>query len=114
MPISLSHFGEELIARMANDLRGEFLDLCHLTAVADKGLLETKEPIAYCEAPLMPYSTIGFDGASRVDLVLRISKDEGTAFEIKLGNTRLSKPRIDDEWLCGCDFSHGKKRFKEI
>ena len=112
MAVSLSHFGETLVARMVSELRGDFLDLCKLNGSADKGFLANGHEIAFRERPLLPYGGIGFDGASRVDLVVRLSKDEGTPFEIKLGATRLSKTRIDEEWLSGCDFSHGGKRFR--
>ncbi len=110
--ISLSHFGETLVTRMVSDLRGDFLDLCRLNASADNGFLASGHEIAFREHPLMPIGGILFDGASRVDLVVRLSKDEGTPFEIKLGTTRLSKTRIDEEWLRNCGFSHDRKRFR--
>ena len=77
----------------------------------DEEFIASGREIAFPECPLMPYSGIGFDGASRVDLVVQLAPDEGTAFEIKLGATRLSKTRIDAEWLQPCGRSHGSKRF---
>jgi hypothetical protein len=35
-----------------------------------------------------------------------------TAFELKLGTTRLSKTRVDDEWLACCTSSHNDRRWK--
>jgi hypothetical protein len=35
-----------------------------------------------------------------------------TAFELKLGTTRLSKSRVDDEWLACCTSSHNDERWK--
>ena len=111
MAVSLTHFGEALIARMANELRGRFIDLCKLGDQADAAFVNGAEPIAHCEVPLLPYCDIAFDGASRIDLVLRVAPDRAIPFEVKLGATRMSKSRIDEEWLCGCEFSHGGKRF---
>lgn len=112
MAVSLSHIGEALIARIANRVPQRFLELCQLTGEADAEFVNSGEQIAHRELPLLPYGGIGFDGASRVDLVIRLSRDRAVPFEIKLGATRLGKLRVDGEWLCGCDFSHGKKRFR--
>jgi hypothetical protein len=112
MAVSLTHFGEALIARMANGLRDTFLHLCKLREEADPAFLTTSEPIAHRDLALLPYGGIRFDGASRVDLAIRIARDRAVPFEVKLGTTRLSKSRIDDEWLCGCGFSHGHTRFR--
>jgi hypothetical protein len=111
MAVSLTHFGEALIARMANELRGRFIELCKLGDDADAAFVNGAQTIAHCEVPLLPYRNVAFDGASRVDLVVRVATDRGIPFEVKLGATRLSKSRIDQEWLCGCEFSHRRKRF---
>src|SRR5437764_1037978 len=111
MAVSLTHFGEALVARMANELRGKFLDLCRLRNDADGAFVSGDRAIAHRELQFRPYGGIGFDGASRVDLAVQLSDERAIAFEVKLGTTRLSKARIDEDWLCGCDFSHGGKRF---
>jgi hypothetical protein len=112
MAVSISHFGEALITRMANDLRGKFLDLCQLRGEADPEFISGTEPLAHQELQLLPYAGIAFDGASRVDLVVRLAMDRAAPFEVKLGTTRLTRSRIDEEWLCGCGFSHGRTRFR--
>jgi hypothetical protein len=110
MPISLNDFGERLIARMVNELRGDFIDLCELRNFEDQAFLAGAKPIAFTEQKLEPYGGKIFDGASRVDLVVRTSAQDGTPFEVKLGTTRLTKSRIDNEWLSGCGFSHHGER----
>ncbi len=109
MPLLLSHVGEELVTRMANELREDFVNLCGLNA--ENGLAELNQ-VAFPEVKLSAYSGIGFDGASRVDMIFLLSAEQAIPFEIKLGTTRLSKTRIDEEWLNGCEFSHGNRRFK--
>jgi len=51
-----------------------------------------------------------FDGASRVDVVLWIQENLAVALELKLGETRLTKTRIDDEFLTDCRSSHNDSR----
>jgi hypothetical protein len=61
---------------------------------------------------LAAYGGLGFDGASCVDLVFRVKENLGVPGEVKLGETRLTKSRIDEEWLSGCEPSHKGKRWK--
>jgi hypothetical protein len=97
MPVTLSHFGEDIVHAMACKMGKGFLALC-------PGFTEEKvaQAVAIKEAPLESYADIPFDGASRVDMVLLLEGNRGVPFEIKLGSTRLSRTRISDEWLCGC------------
>jgi len=109
--VSLSHLGEDLIARMANQMRLGFLDVCNLAQACDRDfVLSTGRPIAYTEAKLLPYGGKSFDGASRVDVVVLLTPTLGVPFEVKLGTARLSKSRIDEEWLSGCGVSHNGRR----
>jgi hypothetical protein len=41
-----------------------------------------------------------------------LQKNVAVPFELKLGETRLTKSRIDEEWLSGCELSHQGKRWK--
>ncbi len=111
MAVSLTHLGEALVARMANALRADFLDLCGLLGGADLDVAAGAGPIAHVEVPLLPYSGKGFDGLSRVDLVVLLDRELGVPFEIKLGNTGLNKSRVA-RWLDRCELSHGDTRIK--
>lgn len=110
MPIPLSAIGESLIVRIANELRDRFLTLCGAHFENDQ--LSAVEHRAHQEVKIAPYAGISFDGASRVDMIFLVGPLLAIPFEIKLGTTRLSKSRIDDEWLSGCEWSHGNRRFK--
>ena len=91
---------------MVNRRREAFLSLCGLSSEADLGYARDVESLAFCEAKLDPFAGLTFDGASRVDVVVRLRQGLATAFELKLGKTRLSKSRIDGEWLAQCKKSH--------
>ena len=111
--MSLTHLGEALVVRMANTLRADFLDLCELRDRADLAYVDGGiEPIAHGEVPLSPYSGRSFDGAHKVDLVVLLNRDLGVPFEVKLGDTRMTKSRVDEEWLDGCGLSHGGRRIR--
>lgn len=110
MAVSLTHLGEALVARMANTLRADFLDLCGLL---DRAYFDGDiEPIAHAEVPLSPYSSRSFDGAHKVDLVVLLGRDLGVPFEVKLGGTRMTRRRVDEEWLDRCSLSHGGRRIR--
>jgi hypothetical protein len=111
MAVELTHVGEAIVARMIEALRLRFLDLCDLSPCADEDLYRSTRPIVFANVGLHPYSSVGFDGASRVDLVVLLKEDLGVPFELKLGETRLTKSRVDEEWLSGCKRSHQNKRF---
>ena len=111
--MSLTHLGEALVVRMANTLRADFLDLCGLLDRADRAYVDGGiEPIAHGEVPLSPYSGYSFDGAHKVDLVVLLDRDLGVPFEVKLGDTRMTRRRVDEEWLNGCGLSHEGRRIR--
>ena len=112
MTVSLTHLGEVAITGMANEMGDRFLDLCGLADYADLASVSGGQQLAYAEVRLLPYAGIAFDGAHRIDMVCTLSGNRGAAFEIKLSETRLTKWRIDEEWLSGCALSHRGKRFK--
>lgn len=112
MAIDLSNVGEAIVSQMIESMRLRFLDICQLSERVDKQFLADKsQPIVYANVRLAPYSGISFDGASCVDLVVLTKEKLGVPFELKLGKTRLTKRRIDGEWLSGCKLSHRGKRF---
>lgn len=106
MPVQLAHFGEDIVHAMVCKLGQQFLALCR-----DCEDQKVTEPIAIKEATLDRYAGLAFDGASRIDMLLLLEGNRGLPFEIKLGSTRLSKGRIDDEWLRGCEKSHCETRW---
>jgi len=111
MAIPLPYVGEGLIACMINEMRLEFLSACHLLEECDRGFIQSSNmSIAYTDVKLMPYGGKAFDGASRVDIVVLLNPSLGVPFEIKLGATRLSKSRVDKEWLSDCGLSHQGRR----
>jgi hypothetical protein len=107
MPVQLAHFGEDIVHAMVCELGQRFLDLCH-------GFENEKpsKPIAVKEVPLDRYASLAFDGASRIDMLLLLEGNRGLPFEIKLGSTRLSRARINEEWLSSCSSSHHGTRWK--
>lgn len=109
----MTHIGEAVLSRMINSLRWDFIELCGLSRLADREYVcDHPGTIVHSNANLLPYGGIAFDGASCVDLVVQVREDLGVPFELKLGETRLGKSRIDEEWLSGCALSHQGKRFK--
>jgi len=113
MPLELTHIGESVVSTMIDAMRWEFVELCGLVGRADRALLsEMARPVVHANANLAAYGGLGFDGASCVDLVLRLQENLGVSFELKLGETRLTKSHIDEEWLSGCEPSHQGKRWK--
>lgn len=110
MPISLSHLGESIVAAMVNRKRREVIDALGLSDAADQDFVTELEQFAFAECRLSPHGDYIFDGASRVDVILWLRPDSAVACELKLGTNRLTKTRIDDEFLVDCRPSHGGKR----
>jgi hypothetical protein len=101
MPIELTHFGEALAQTLIERRPRKFFELCGLNHTEIAG------GRVYREATLKSYNGRRFDGASRVDLIVPLSDQEAIPIEVKLGVTRLSKRRVDTEWLAGCRTTHG-------
>ena len=112
MPIALTHLAEKVFARMVNEQPDAFLSLCGLTDEADADFVHAARELAACEVRFEPFGGRSFDGASRVDVVVRLRRDRAVPFELKLGSTRLNKARINDEWLAACQPSHNDRRWK--
>jgi hypothetical protein len=111
MNISLSHVAGVLFAEMVNRRRDEFFSLPALDRLADPDFVRGPRKIASLEVPLARFLGKTFDGASRIDVAVRMRPGEATAFELKLGTTQLSKRRVDEEWLARCASSHGGRRW---
>lgn len=107
--MALTCLAEEIFVRLVNKERNALLNATELKGV-DLESFKTADRVAFREARLLPYGPRYFDGASRVDVVVRIAPGIATAFELKLGTTRLGKSRIDG-WLKECETSHGGKRW---
>jgi hypothetical protein len=112
MAISLPYLAEVLFAAMVNRRRDEFFALSELDRFADLDFVRAAPEIASREVPLARFAGKAFDGASRIDVVVRLRPGVATAFELKLGTTRLSKSRVDEEWLACCVPSHNDRRWK--
>jgi hypothetical protein len=110
MPISLSHLGEVIVAEMAERKRAATLDALGLTELADLNHVRALDRFAFYECRLARHHGYIFDGASRIDVVLWVRPDLAVALELKLGATRLTKSRIDGEFLLDCRTSHKDKR----
>jgi len=110
MPISLSHLGEVIVAEMAERKREAMIHALGLTNCADLHHVRGIEKFAFSECKIAKHHGFIFDGASRVDVALWIQPQLAIALELKLGETRLTKTRIDDEFLIDCRLSHNKSR----
>jgi hypothetical protein len=110
MPVSLSHLGEQVVAEMASRRPQEILDALSLRSPVDRSFVATLDRFALSEQRLAPHGHFLFDGTSRVDVVFHVSRCLAVAAEVKLGSTRLSKTRIDSEFLRNCRPSHHGKR----
>lgn len=110
MPISFSHLAEEVVAQMAERQRVATVNALGLTDCADLNHVQSVETFAFHECKLARHNGYTFDGASRVDVVLWIRPNLAVALELKLGATRLTKTRIDDEFLRECRTSHNGTR----
>ena len=106
MPVELTHVGEAVVANMINSMRWEFIELCSLVSQSNKRfVIDMTRQIVFANAKLAPYGGLGFDGASCVDVIVRVQENLAIPFELKLGRDRLTKSRIDKEWLSGCESS---------
>jgi hypothetical protein len=112
MPLSLSHMAEDIFASMINHTREPFLELTGLKAIADPVFVHAVPELATCEVGFEPVCGRAFDGASRVDVIVRLRPGVATAFELKVGTTRVTKTRVDDEWLRPCVPSHADRRWR--
>jgi hypothetical protein len=99
-----------VVAEMANRTRCETMNALGLTDLADLDYVRSIGRFAHHECRLAPHYRHAFDGASRVDVVLWIQKNLAIALELKLGKTRLTKTRIDNEFLTDCRPSHNDSR----
>ncbi|MCC9603742.1 hypothetical protein LOC67_24595 [Stieleria sp. JC731] len=106
MPVSLSHLAEVIVSEMADRQRMATIEALGLTAIADLDHVESVKTFAYHECKLARHHGYIFDGANRVDVVLWIHPTIAVALELKLGATRLTKTRIDNEFLLDCRTSH--------
>jgi len=97
---------------MINHARESFLETTGLDVEADSTFIRSARELATCEANFEPVCGRTFDGACRVDVVVRLRPGMAAAFELKLGTTRLTKSRVDGEWLPPCLPSHGGRRWR--
>lgn len=112
MVLSLTHLGEEIFAAMVNSNRGSLLSLPNLPHFVDPQFVKTARQIAFPEIPLANYGNRAFDGACRIDVAVQLQPHTVTAFELKLGVTRLGSTRVNEEWLVPCAPSHRDRRWK--
>jgi len=110
MTLSLSHVAECVLARIANQRRDAFMRVTGLAEDAEAEFIRDIPELASCEAHIEPVSGRAFDGACRVDVVVRIHPGAATACELKLGTTGLGKTRVN-KWLRPCMPSHGNRRW---
>lgn len=107
MPIFLPHLGEVILAEMADRNRYHIVRTFGLDEAADLGLVDELDRFAFPERQLAPHGSCSFDGASRIDVTFWIRPELAAACELKLGRTRLSKSRVDDEFVADCRLLHG-------
>jgi hypothetical protein len=112
MTLSLTHLGESLFAAMINQQRESLLSLPGLRELVSSEFALSEPRIAFPETPLGRFDDRAFDGACRIDVAVLLKPDAATAFELKLGGTRLSAQRVNEEWLAPCATSHGGQRWK--
>lgn len=112
MSICLPYLSEFLFTEMVNRERNAILPLLALDGGADPEFVKSTPELATRDVRLAPIGGLRFDGASRVDVIVRYQAGMAVAVELKLGTTRLSKTRIDEEWLAPCSPSHNGRRWK--
>lgn len=112
MALSISHIAEDIFVRMVNEKRDAFLEVTGLAVEADIEFVHALPELATREATIEPVGGRAFDGASRVDVIVRLRPGIAAGFELKLGTTRLTKRRFDDEWLQPCAPSHADRRWR--
>ncbi|HKY35321.1 MAG TPA: hypothetical protein VJN18_05235 [Polyangiaceae bacterium] len=110
MSVSLTHFAESILVAMINENPAKFSRRVGLSLLSGVSGAIGGGP-AFCEAELARYAGRGFDGAARVDVIVALSDGRAVPFELKLGTTRLTKSRIDAEWLSECQPSHADSRW---
>src|SRR6266478_7778970 len=120
MPIELTHLGEAIVQMLIMEDPAYFvsewkngLETLNGPEVFREAELEMFSGVngvcdheVYREVQLAPFADKIFDGASRVDLIVPMTADEALPIEVKLGETRLSKSRLEDEWLLPCRATH--------
>jgi hypothetical protein len=111
MALSLTHLGESIFAAMINGQRESFLTIPGLSGLANLEFVRSARQVAFCEAQLGRFGNRAFDGACRIDVAVQLKADMATAFELKLGTTRLTPTRVNDEWLLPCAMSHRGQRW---
>lgn len=108
MTLSLTHLGEQIFAGMINRNQKFLLSFPDVKSIADPDFL----PVASCEKKIMNFAGRAFDGQCRIDVAVQLRSDSVTAFELKLGTTRLTSNRVNTDWLTGCRESHRGRRWK--
>ena len=111
MTVSLTHLAESIFVAMVNQKPGAFITLPALDQL-DDARFDASACVAYREVALDRYAGREFDGASRVDAIVTLTDDRAVPFELKLGTARLTRSRIDTEWLAACDSSHDNPRWR--
>jgi hypothetical protein len=111
MAVKPTHIGEALVAGMIQNLGDKFFDFLREQNSFCTDAIAQVPTRAITEAKLRPYNGINFDGASRVDVLVLLTAEKALPIEVKLGKTRLSKTRIDDNWLRVCGRSHDNARY---
>jgi len=110
MTASLTHFAESIFVAMINGNPAKFAERAGLSSLLEGSANSSGGP-AFREAGLEPYGGRAFDGAARVDAIVALSEKVAVPFELKLGAARLTKSRIDTEWLAECQPSHADSRW---
>ncbi len=111
MIFRLTHIAEALFADIINSHRHKFAALAGIENLVDPTFFGHEPVVAHAEVPLNQYRDKIFDGASRIDCLVRVQSRLGVAFELKLGKTRLSRKRVKEEWLQECRPSHDQARW---
>ena len=113
MAFHLTHLAETLFAEMVNRVPACVLSIPEIRELADEDFVRSISPVAECESRLRPFGGLSFDGACRIDVLLRLRSDAATACELKLGRTRLTANRVNRDWLVPCTpSSHADRRWK--
>jgi hypothetical protein len=112
MTLSLTHLGESILSAMINQQRDALFSLPGVRELMSRDFVCSEPRIAFPETSLCRFNDRAFDGACRIDVAVLLKPDTATAFELKLGDTRLSARRVNEEWLVPCGTSHGGQRWK--
>jgi hypothetical protein len=109
VPLRLTHIAEPLVARLIERNPARFLSRCGLPTGRPAALRIDGAPI--CEVPFAPFRGRAFDGACRVDILIKLEGGRALACEVKLGHSRLSSTRISQDFLRPCSPSHQGSRW---